>query len=86
MEKKLQAVYKDGALQPLEALPLEEMQQVTITVSDTPLIEDDLPGYFSPDEWDLAARDNVTWEDARQALAKISGSLADAVIAQRQER
>ena len=86
MEKKLQAVYKDGALQPLETLPLEEMQQVTITVSDTPLIDNDLPGYFSPEEWDLAARDNVTWDDARRALAKISGSLSDAVIAQRQER
>src|SRR5881296_3801794 len=32
MERKLQAVYKDGVLQPLEALPLEERQQVTVTI------------------------------------------------------
>ena len=86
MEKRLQAVYKGGVLQPLEPLPLEEMQQATVTITDLQAIDDDLAGYFTPEEWDAAARDRVTWDDVRQTLSKISGSLSDAVIAQRQER
>ena len=86
MEKTLQAVYKNGVLQPLEALGLGEMQQVTITITDLPVIDEDLAGYFTPDEWAMAAHDDITWDDARGALSKISGSLSDAVIAQRQER
>lgn len=86
MEKRLQAVYKDGVLQPLEPLPLEEMQQVTVTVTDSLAIDDDLAGYFTPEEWAAAERDGITWDDVRQALSKISGSLSDAVIAQRDER
>ena len=86
MEKRLRAVYKNGVLQPLEPLPLEEMQQVTVTISDSTAIDDDLAGYFTPEEWTAAARDGITWDDVRQALSKISGSLSDAVIAQRQER
>ncbi len=79
-------MYKDGILQPLEPLPLEEMQQVTVTVTDSPAIDDDLAGYFTPEEWAAAARDGITWDEVRKAFSKISGSLSDAVIAQRQER
>ena len=86
MEKRLQAVYKDGVLQPLEPLPLEEMQQVTVTITDSPVIDDDLAGYFTPEEWTAAARDDITWDDVRKAFSKISRSLSDAVNAQRQER
>ena len=85
MEKTIQAIYKDGALQPLEALSLEEMQQVTVTITDLPVV-DDLAGFFTPEEWAEAACDSITWSDAQQALSQISGSLSDAVIAQRQER
>ena len=86
MEKRVRAVYRDGILQPLEALQLENMQQVTVTITDSPDIDDDLAGYFTPEEWAEAARDGVTWDDVRQALSRISGALSDAVIAQRQER
>ena len=86
MEKRLQAVYKNGVLQPLEPLPLEEMQQVTVSISDSQAIDDDLAGYFTPEEWAAAAHDDITWDDVRQSLSKISGSLSDAVIALRQER
>jgi predicted DNA-binding antitoxin AbrB/MazE fold protein len=85
MEKRLQAVYKDGVLRPLEPLPLDEMQQVTVTITGLPAI-DDLAGYFTADEWAAAARDDITWDDVRQSLSKISGSLSEVVIAQRQER
>jgi len=69
-------VYQGGVLRPLEALPLEEMQEVTVTITDSPAIDDDLAGYFTPEEWASAARDGITWDDARQALSKISGSLS----------
>lgn len=79
-------MYKDGVLQPLEPLELEEMQQVTVIITESPAIDDDLSGYFTPEEWEAATHDRVTWSDVRTALAKIQGSLSEAVIAQRQER
>lgn len=86
MEKRLQAVYKNGVLQPLEALLLEEKQQVTVTITDPHAVGQDVAGYFSAEEWAAASRDTVSLDEVRQALSTISGSLSDAVIAQRQER
>ncbi len=86
MEKRLQAVYKNGILQPLEPLWLDEMQQVTVTVTESPPVDDDLAGYFTPEEWAAAAHDGITWDEVRQAFSKVSGPLSDAVTAQRQER
>jgi predicted DNA-binding antitoxin AbrB/MazE fold protein len=86
MEKRLQAVYKDGVLQPLEALSLEERQQVTVTITDTTTAGQDVAGYFTPEEWAEAAHDDITLDEVRRALSTISGSLSEAVIALRQER
>ena len=86
MEKRLQAVYRNGVLQPLEALLLEEKQQVTVTITDPRSVGQDVAGYFSAEEWAAASQDTVSLDEVRQALSTISGSLSDAVIAQRQER
>jgi len=86
MQKRLQAVYKDGVLQPLEALPLEDKQQVTVTITDPSTVGQDVAGYFSPEEWAEAAQDDISLDEVRRALSTISGSLSDAVIALRQER
>lgn len=86
MEKSLQAVYRDGVLQPLESLPLEESQQVTVTISDPNNASQDLGGYFTPEEWAEAFHDDVSLDEVRRALSTISGSLSEAVIALRQER
>jgi predicted DNA-binding antitoxin AbrB/MazE fold protein len=86
MERRLQAVYKDGALYPLEPLQLDDMQEVTLTITEGSAIDEDLAGYFTPEEWLAATTDTVTWDEVRLALAGISGSLSDAVSAQRQER
>jgi predicted DNA-binding antitoxin AbrB/MazE fold protein len=86
MERRLQAVYKDGVLQPLEALPLEDKQQVTVTITDPTTVGQDVAGYFSPEEWAEAAHDDISLDEVRRALSTISGSLSDAVIALRQER
>ena len=86
MERRLQAVYKDGVLQPLEAVPLEDEQQVTVTITDPATVGEDVAGYFSPEEWAEAAHDDVSLDEVRRALSTISGSLSDAVIDLRQER
>jgi predicted DNA-binding antitoxin AbrB/MazE fold protein len=86
MEKQLQGVYQDGVLQPLEAVPLEGKQQVTVTITDPATICQDVAGYFSPEEWAEAAHHNISLDDVRRAVSTISGSLSDAVIALRQER
>jgi predicted DNA-binding antitoxin AbrB/MazE fold protein len=86
MEMVFQAVYKDGVLRPEEPLPLEEMQRVSVTISDLPAIDGDIAGFFTPEEWAAAALDPTSWDDVKRALSGISGSLSEVVIAQRQER
>jgi predicted DNA-binding antitoxin AbrB/MazE fold protein len=86
MEKRLQAVYENGVLQPLEPLPLAEKQQVTVTITDLNTAEEDVTGYFSAEEWAAATRDDISLDEVQRALSTISGSLSDAVIALRQER
>lgn len=86
MEKVFQAVYKDGVLRPEEPLPLEEMQPVRVTIDDSPAIDGEVAGYFTPEEWASAAVDPISWDDARRAFSGISGSLSESVTAQRQER
>lgn len=71
MEKKLQAIYKDGVLRPLEPLPLEDMQQVTITISDSPATDDNLAvGYFTPEVWAAASRDDIGLDEVRRAYPR----------------
>ncbi len=86
MERRLQAVYTNGVLQPLEALTLKERQEVTVTIIDPGSVGQEVAGYFSPEEWAQAAQDTVSLDEVRRALATISGSLSDTVIAQREER
>ncbi len=86
MERRVQAVYVDGVLRLAEPLHLEEMQKVTVTIAELPAVDDDLAGYFPVEKWAEAEQDHITWDDARKALSKISGSLSDVVVAQRQER
>ncbi len=86
MERRLQAVYKHGALYPLEPLQLQDMQEVTLTITDGSAMDEDLAGYFTPEEWLAATTDTVTWDEVRLFLAGISGLLSDAVSAERQER
>ena len=79
-------MYKDGVLHPLETVPLEDRQQVTVTESDLTTVSQHLAGYFTPEEWAEAAHDDISLDEVRRALSTISGSLSEAVIALRQER
>ena len=86
MEKTVQAVYENGVLHPLEPLPLEERQQVTVTISEAKRIAYDHPLLVSPEEWAEAAKDDISLDEVRRALSTIQGSLSEAVLEERRER
>jgi predicted DNA-binding antitoxin AbrB/MazE fold protein len=86
MEKTVQAVYEDGVLRPLEPVPLEDRQEVTVIISDEVDVPRDHPLVASPDEWADAAADSISLDEVRRALASIRGSLAEAVIEERRDR
>lgn len=79
-------MYKNGALQPLEGVQLQDGEQVTLTIGDPAIASRDLAGYFTAEEWAEAAQDDISLDEVRRALSTISCSLSDAVIALRQER
>ena len=83
MQTTIQAVYRNGVLEPLEDLALKENQQVSVTLMDYPEGAEDPSGFFSPEEWTRAASDSITWQDAQRALAHVPGSLFETVIEQR---
>src|SRR6516165_11276149 len=56
-----------------------------ITITDAAPLGQDLKGYFTPEEWSKAERDDISVDQVRQALSTISGSLSEAVIALREE-
>jgi predicted DNA-binding antitoxin AbrB/MazE fold protein len=72
MGRRLQAVYKHGALYPLEPLQLQDMQEVTLTITDTSAIDEDLAGYFTAEEWLEAETDTAT--QSKRWSIKICGS------------
>jgi hypothetical protein len=57
-----------------------------VTISDIPATAAAVADYFEPEEWEAAKHDDIGLDEVRQALASIPGSLADAVIASREER
>jgi len=73
MTRSLQAVYENGVLRPLEPLPLQERQQVTVTVSDHQ--EQDWVDTSFLRYLEAQADESVTLEQVRSALAKIPGSM-----------
>jgi predicted DNA-binding antitoxin AbrB/MazE fold protein len=88
MPKTFDAVYEDGILRPLEALPLAERQRVSLTigqravaVTDDGVLDQELLN--SLDEEELP---EVTLEEVRAAMAKIPGSMTAAFAAEREER
>jgi hypothetical protein len=73
-------------LRPLESLALPNRQHVFVTISGAPFAADDVAGCFEPEEWEAAKHDDIGLREVRHALSSIPGSLADAVIASREER
>ena len=86
MGMTFEAVDENGVLRPLESLRLTNQQHVLVTISGAPNTADDIAGYFEPEEWEAAKRDDISLQEVRRALSSIPGSLADAVTASREER
>ena len=87
MHEHIEVVYENGVLRPLGSLPpqLQEHQHLMVTI--------DTPGTLE-DRLDLAclaaakrdADPTVSLEEVRRILAKMPGTLAQAVIDERAER
>jgi predicted DNA-binding antitoxin AbrB/MazE fold protein len=85
MHREIRAIYENGILRPLEPLDLEEQQRVRVTIDDDPL-ENLLDAEFM--EWCArkSAGEVPSIEAVRQMLSKIKDSIADVIIAEREER
>ena len=78
MREQIEAIYENGVFRPVALLPGQfcEHQHYTLTIEGTGGIG----------SWLDAADPSVSLEDVRQALAKVSITLAQAVDAERAER
>jgi predicted DNA-binding antitoxin AbrB/MazE fold protein len=78
MREQIEVVYENGVFRPLAPLPrqFQEHQHLTITIE----------GPDGADRWLADADPAVSLEAVRQTLAKVPGTLAQAVHAQREER
>jgi len=84
---QLEAVYQgDGILRLLQPVDLPEGERVLVSVTEVPLEDGD----FLDEEYhhycEQNADNNVTLEQVRAALSTIQGSMADDLIAEREER
>lgn len=83
MNQRIDAIYENGLLRPLIPLNLAEQQKVVLTVesnADSDWLDHDAV------KWAEAEGDpSISLEEVRSRLAKIRGSLADVIIAERGE-
>jgi len=85
---RVEAVYEDGVLRPLEPLALSEHQRVVVTLS-----EPTSPRIRRDEEYWAAVREQVAkdgpppgLDEVRRRLAKIPGSMTEDFIAEREDR
>jgi predicted DNA-binding antitoxin AbrB/MazE fold protein len=86
MTRSVPAVYEDGAFRPLGPVSYREHERVLLTVESGGDAAEDLldPEFLAYSE--TQADDSVSLEAVRQELAKLPGSLADDIRAERDER
>lgn len=87
MHEFIEVVYENGVLRPIGPLPaqLQERQHLRITLEMPGSIEDRLDAVCLV----AAKRDadpTVSLEEVRRILAKVPGTLTQAVMAEREER
>jgi predicted DNA-binding antitoxin AbrB/MazE fold protein len=81
MVQRIQAIYENGVLRPLEPLNLPDRQEVSLTVQtgeNADWLDDDALR-FAEIEGDC----EIDIEDVRRRLASISGLLSDSVTSER---
>ncbi len=83
MTKRLEAIYENGVLRPLEPVNLPEHQRVMVTLSEPE--EDWLDTEFM-ESCAAEVREQVSLETVQQILAKIPDSLADIIVTERDGR
>jgi predicted DNA-binding antitoxin AbrB/MazE fold protein len=81
MLSDFEAVYENGVLRPLAALPLAEREHVKVTVVRA-VDEDWLDSQYM-EACAVDADPAITLEQVRSSLAKIRGSMDDAIHADR---
>jgi predicted DNA-binding antitoxin AbrB/MazE fold protein len=86
MTRNVKAVFENGVLRPLEAVPFREKELVNLTVSDSAMVPDELIDSELLDDCQALADDSVTLDQVRAALAKIPGSMAEQIIRERDDR
>lgn len=87
MHEHIEVVYENGVLRPLKPLPphLRENQHLTITIDMPGILENRLDAACLA----AAKRDvdlTVSLEEVRSILARVPGTLTQAVAAEREER
>lgn len=87
MHEHIEVVYENGVLRPLGPLPphLQEHQHLRVTIDTPETLEDRLDAIC------LAAAKReadptVSLEEVRRILSKVPGTLAQAIIAEREDR
>jgi predicted DNA-binding antitoxin AbrB/MazE fold protein len=87
MHEHIEVVFEKGVLRPLGPLPpeLREHQHLTVTI-DTPGALDDRLDAACLSAARRDADPSVSLEEVRGILAKVPGTLAQAAIAEREER
>jgi predicted DNA-binding antitoxin AbrB/MazE fold protein len=85
MIRKLQAVFENGVLRPVEPLPLDEHQLVSVILLDDIASDDNLQ-FEAPDRFEHLADHDVSLQAVRAALSRIPGPLDADFFAERNER
>ncbi len=55
----------------MDPLKLDDTQAVILTLNDNGSIDEDLAGYFTPDEWSAASNDTVTGTTSEWLLREL---------------
>jgi predicted DNA-binding antitoxin AbrB/MazE fold protein len=83
MRQRVEALFENGLLRPLQPLQLNEHQRVSLTV-DVPADDDWLDN--DAIEWAKQEGDStISLEEVRRRLAGLNGSLSELIIAERGE-
>jgi predicted DNA-binding antitoxin AbrB/MazE fold protein len=90
MTMRIDAIYENGALRPLQPLPLVEHQQVTVVISEVaaPIERSRMDvNYMEEAKREVAKMARIpTLLEVQQRLSKISGSIAREIEAEREDR
>jgi predicted DNA-binding antitoxin AbrB/MazE fold protein len=90
MAKQVEAVYENGMLRPLEPLPLEEHQHVTVMITEArPTAERSQmdQDYLATVKAEVSALPRIpTLEEIHKITGKDPTSWADTILGEREER